>query len=228
MRNVVWVTADVHYCAAHHYDPARAQFQDFEPFWEFVAGPLNAGSFGPGTLDNTFGRQAVFYKALPPGRGQLVALLGTAVFRRSQHRLPSAPDGGLAGPERYVGLHQDTGACAGLAAALRPRNGGLGCRPAAFVPGVRTAMFVEQPRRGTRNEANATRPASRASRPTCPFGPCAALLPRAAAYIGAQCLKSPQASPFTAEFILRPIFTPACDARKSNPAARRLRRGENG
>jgi alkaline phosphatase D len=65
IRNVVWITADVHYCAAHHYDPARAQYADFNPFWEFVAGPLNAGSFGPNALDNTFGPQVVFQKAPP-------------------------------------------------------------------------------------------------------------------------------------------------------------------
>lgn len=65
VRNVAWFTADVHYCAAHYYDPNRAQFQDFEPFWEFVSGPLNAGSFGPSTLDNTFGPQVVFQK-FPP------------------------------------------------------------------------------------------------------------------------------------------------------------------
>jgi alkaline phosphatase D len=65
VRNVVWITADVHYCAAHHYDPARAQYTDFNPFWEFVAGPLNAGSFGPNVLDNTFGPQVVFQKAPP-------------------------------------------------------------------------------------------------------------------------------------------------------------------
>lgn len=62
IENVVWFTADVHYCAAHHYDPDRAQFTDFEPFWEFVAGPLNAGSFGPSQLDNTFGPKVVFQK----------------------------------------------------------------------------------------------------------------------------------------------------------------------
>ena len=66
MRNVVWLTADVHYCAAHYYDPARAVFRDFDGFWEFVAGPLNAGSFGPDTLDGTFGPQVVFSKAPPP------------------------------------------------------------------------------------------------------------------------------------------------------------------
>src|SRR6266545_4064233 len=36
IRNVVFITADVHYCAAHHYDPARAAFTEFHPFWEFV------------------------------------------------------------------------------------------------------------------------------------------------------------------------------------------------
>jgi alkaline phosphatase D len=66
IRNIVWVTADVHYCAAHHYDPARAKFTDFLPFWEFVAGPLHAGTFGPGRLDATFGPEAAFV-GIPPG-----------------------------------------------------------------------------------------------------------------------------------------------------------------
>ena len=60
VRNVVWLTADVHYAAAHHYDPARARFTEFDPFWEFVAGPLHAGTFGPNELDPTFGPQARF------------------------------------------------------------------------------------------------------------------------------------------------------------------------
>ncbi|MEO6724994.1 MAG: alkaline phosphatase D family protein [Blastocatellia bacterium] len=66
IRNVIWVTADVHYCAAHYYDPAKAQFTDFTPFWEFVAGPLNAGTFGPGQMDDTFGPQVKF-TGIPPG-----------------------------------------------------------------------------------------------------------------------------------------------------------------
>jgi len=61
--NIVWITADVHYCAAHHYSPERAAFTDFDPFWEIVAGPVNAGSFGPNTLDGTFGPEVVFQKA---------------------------------------------------------------------------------------------------------------------------------------------------------------------
>ncbi|WP_426731523.1 alkaline phosphatase D family protein [Myxococcus faecalis] len=55
VRNVVFLTADVHYPAMHHFHPDRARFRDFDPFWEFVAGPLNAGTFGPSPLDETFG-----------------------------------------------------------------------------------------------------------------------------------------------------------------------------
>lgn len=66
IRNVVWVTADVHYCAAHEYHPERAAFTEFDPFWEFVAGPLNAGTFGPNELDGTFG-PAVKFTGVPPG-----------------------------------------------------------------------------------------------------------------------------------------------------------------
>ncbi len=74
IRNVVWVTADVHYCAAHYYDPARAQFADFEPFWEFVAGPLHAGAFKLGEMDDTFGPQIKFAgtpKDLKDNRGPM-------------------------------------------------------------------------------------------------------------------------------------------------------------
>lgn len=77
ITNTVWFTADVHYTAAHYYDPNKAQFQDFEPFWEFVSGPLHAGTFGPNALDGTFGPELKFVKApteeqgvnLPPSAG---------------------------------------------------------------------------------------------------------------------------------------------------------------
>ncbi|MDP2733055.1 MAG: alkaline phosphatase [Hoeflea sp.] len=77
ITNTVWLTADVHYTAAHYYDPSKAQFQDFEPFWEFVTGPLHAGTFGPNALDMTFGPEVKFVAApteeqganLPPSMG---------------------------------------------------------------------------------------------------------------------------------------------------------------
>jgi len=65
VRNVVWLTADVHYTAAHHYSPDRAAHQEFDPFWEFVSGPLSAGAYGPNPLDPTFGPEAVYVHAPP-------------------------------------------------------------------------------------------------------------------------------------------------------------------
>jgi alkaline phosphatase D len=69
IRNVVFVTGDVHYCAAHYYNPARAAFTDFHPFWEFVAGPAHAGTYGPAELDRTFGPELKFI-GIPPGMKQ--------------------------------------------------------------------------------------------------------------------------------------------------------------
>lgn len=69
VRNTVWVTADVHYAAAHHYAPERAAFTDFDPFWEFVAGPMHAGTFGPNTLDATFGPEVRFNSVAPGSKG---------------------------------------------------------------------------------------------------------------------------------------------------------------
>ena len=80
VHNVVWLTADVHYCAAHFYDPAKAAFRDFDPFWEFVSGPLNAGSFGPNALDNTFVPQVMFQKAPPEGQSNLPPSAGLQFF----------------------------------------------------------------------------------------------------------------------------------------------------
>ncbi|GAA4262621.1 hypothetical protein GCM10022255_100010 [Dactylosporangium darangshiense] len=65
VTGIVFLTADVHYTAAHHYDPSRAAVQDFTPFWEFVSGPANADAFGPNALDATFGPEAVFVHAPP-------------------------------------------------------------------------------------------------------------------------------------------------------------------
>lgn len=80
VRNTVWLTADVHYTAAHSFDPARAQFRDFDPFWEFVSGPLNAGTFGPGVLDNTFGPRVEFQKHPPAGQMNLPPSAGMQFF----------------------------------------------------------------------------------------------------------------------------------------------------
>jgi len=80
IHNVVWVTADVHYTAAHYYDPEQAQYTDFNGFYEFVSGPLNAGTFGPNALDNTFGPQVLYVKAPEEGQVNLPPSAGLQFF----------------------------------------------------------------------------------------------------------------------------------------------------
>ncbi|CAL9368781.1 alkaline phosphatase D family protein [Streptomyces sp. enrichment culture] len=74
ITGTLWLTADVHYTCAQRYDPDRAAFKDFAPFWEFVSGPLNAGGFAALKLDGTFGPEQKFVKAptranTPPTEG---------------------------------------------------------------------------------------------------------------------------------------------------------------
>ncbi len=80
VRNVAWITADVHYAAAHHFDPARGSGTVFTPFWEFVAGPIHAGTFGPNALDPTFGPELKFQWAPPAGTGNLAPWDGLQSF----------------------------------------------------------------------------------------------------------------------------------------------------
>ncbi len=80
IRNTVWLTADVHYTAAHYYDPNKAAFQDFDPFWEFVSGPIHAGTFGPNELDKTFGPEVKYVKAPEPGQENLSPAAGLQFF----------------------------------------------------------------------------------------------------------------------------------------------------
>jgi alkaline phosphatase D len=70
IRNIVFITADMHYTAAHCYDPNRAMFQDFEQFWEFMSGPLHAGTWGPQQLDNTFGPRVVYQNGCTAEQGE--------------------------------------------------------------------------------------------------------------------------------------------------------------
>jgi alkaline phosphatase D len=63
IHNVVWLTTDVHYTAAHYFDPSKAAYTDFNPFWQFTSGPLHAGAFPADKVDTTFGAQQVFVKA---------------------------------------------------------------------------------------------------------------------------------------------------------------------
>lgn len=79
VKNVAWVTADVHYAAAHFFDPQRAGL-DYHPFWEFVAGPIHAGTFGPNDLDPSLGPELKYIWAPPAGTGNLAPWEGLQTF----------------------------------------------------------------------------------------------------------------------------------------------------
>ena len=118
IKNVVWLTADVHYTAAHRYDPNRAQFQEFAPFWEFVSGPLNAGTFGPNDLDATFGPELRLREGAGARPGQPAALRRDAVLRPGRHRRRQRGDDRAAeGHGRRHPVH--AGAAAGGLSAAR-------------------------------------------------------------------------------------------------------------
>ncbi|SDK20874.1 alkaline phosphatase D family protein [Streptomyces indicus] len=100
ITGTLWLTADVHYTSAQHYDPSRAAFKDFAPFWEFVSGPLAAGGFPAVKLDGTFGPEQSFVKA--PARANVSPAESPQYFGEVDI------DGGSG--ELTVRLREDTGA----------------------------------------------------------------------------------------------------------------------
>ncbi len=63
VRNIVWLTADMHYTAAHHYDPGRAVFPGFRAVLGIRLRARCSGTWAPGRLDNTFGPKVTYQKA---------------------------------------------------------------------------------------------------------------------------------------------------------------------
>ena len=64
---------------------SRAQFQDFDPFWEFVAGPLHAGTLRPQRAGRHLRpRRSMFVKAPPQGQVNLPPSAGLQFFGEVQ------------------------------------------------------------------------------------------------------------------------------------------------
>ena len=112
MRNVVWITADVHYCAAHHYDPARARSRISIRSGNSSPARRTRGTFAPGVIDRTFGPEVRFngmpadlkpnrppgpdtqffgmLEADPQSRALTVAIVNTAGTRVFEQRLEAS------------------------------------------------------------------------------------------------------------------------------------------
>lgn len=106
IKNVVSITADVHFAAAIYADPDRAVFKDFNPFWEFVIGPINSGAFGPGELDPSFGPEYKFVR-------------GPATFDLPANLPPTNPE------TQFFGLAEVDGHTAEFKAQIRNITGKL-------------------------------------------------------------------------------------------------------
>ena len=63
IKNVLFLSGGVNFAAALYYDPAISKAADFNPFYEFLAGPLNGATEGLKKLDNTFGPELLFSKS---------------------------------------------------------------------------------------------------------------------------------------------------------------------
>ena len=79
IRNTVWLAADVHYSAAHHFHPDRAKFRDFEPFWEFISGPFHTRPGRGMHYDKTFGADQ-YYRTPRAPKGNFPPSAGYIYF----------------------------------------------------------------------------------------------------------------------------------------------------
>src|SRR4051812_24264411 len=75
-----WFRGAISTSAAHRYDPRKARFTDFLPFWEFVSGPMHAGTFSSPGTDDTFGLEVVYSKQPPKGQSNLPPSAGYQFF----------------------------------------------------------------------------------------------------------------------------------------------------
>ena len=111
VRNVVWLTADVHYCAAHYYNPPwprSAISTRSGSSWPVRSTPAR---FGPNALDGTFGPQVVFFKAPPPGQSNLSPYSGLQFFGEVNiHAQQRRADRRFSRHQWRIGVQQDTAA----------------------------------------------------------------------------------------------------------------------
>ena len=117
VRNTVWLTADMHYTAAHHYDPNRAVFSGFRAVLGVRLGPAACGDMGPGRTRQHFWTVGDVSERLQRGAGRKSrALFRAAILRpRRYRRQVRGHDGDVEGcrqPRPLVGRHRAAAGCA--------------------------------------------------------------------------------------------------------------------
>ena len=147
VANTVWLTADVHYAAAHYYNPDKAQFQDFEPFWEFVSGPVACRNVRAERTRQYLRSRGEIRQGARPGQAEPAAVGRHAVLRSRQDRRRDRPDDrDLARSRRCGAVVDDARSEAGIAkcACKAATPSALRCRLPARPLSTASSASVEQ------------------------------------------------------------------------------------
>ena len=119
VRNTVWLTADMHYTAAHHYDPSRAVFREFDAVLGIRLRSAACGDMGAGPTRQYVWPEGDVSEGL---RGRKpCALFRAAILRpRRYRRQDRRHDGDTEGRRRQrsvVGRYRAAAGCAAGAIA---------------------------------------------------------------------------------------------------------------
>jgi alkaline phosphatase D len=80
IKNILFLSGGVNFTAALYYDPTISKVKNFNPFYEFVAGPLNGATEGLKKLDDTFAPKLLFSRAAENSAHKLSPLEGFQFF----------------------------------------------------------------------------------------------------------------------------------------------------
>jgi alkaline phosphatase D len=80
VKNIIFLSGGLNFAAALSYDPSLARGSDFNPFYEFIAGPLNGATDVLKKVDNTFGPKILFSKSADNNSNKLSPLDGFQFF----------------------------------------------------------------------------------------------------------------------------------------------------
>ena len=96
IRNVVWMTGDVHYAAAHHYDPSARSSRTSIRSGNSSRGRCTPARSAPNELDATFGPEVRFASVKPGAPGEPPAERRLSVLRSYTNRGADEGDDGRA------------------------------------------------------------------------------------------------------------------------------------
>src|SRR5258705_13234446 len=113
--NTVWLTADVHYAAAHYYNPDKAQFQEFRPVLGVRLRSVARRHVRPERTRQYVWTRSEVHQGAGARQAEPAAVRRHAVLRpRQDRRRQRTDDGHDAGPRRCRAVVDDAGSEAAI------------------------------------------------------------------------------------------------------------------